>query len=151
TNRYFFLESNHTQVQRKHSLSPKKASKFNLFFLLLNPNASNCLHQSPKRPEKACPDKQLKELTGCLRAVLHIETSLCVRVSSWTGVQQQTLGFFLKGDQILAVNDLRAVNLDEFNMFISKSLKDKVQRRSDSGDAPKYESKPAPKRKITRL
>ncbi|XP_078793381.1 pleckstrin homology domain-containing family S member 1 isoform X3 [Oryzias latipes] len=50
-----------------------------------------------------------------------------LRVSSWTGVQQQTLGLFLKGDLILAVNDLRAVNLDEFNMFVSKSLKDKVK------------------------
>lgn len=74
-----------------------------------------------------------RQTSESLQAVY--ETSLCVRVSSWTGVQQQTLGLFLKGDLILAVNDLHAVNLDEFNMFVSKSLKDKVRTRSDSGDA----------------
>uniref|UniRef100_A0A3Q3SEN0 PH domain-containing protein n=1 Tax=Mastacembelus armatus TaxID=205130 RepID=A0A3Q3SEN0_9TELE len=46
-------------------------------------------------------------------------------VSAWTS-QPQTVCLFHKGDQILAVNDLHVSNLDEYNMYISKSLKNEV-------------------------
>lgn len=50
---------------------------------------------------------------------------LCVSVSGWTG-QQQTVCLFHKGDQILAINDLHTSSVEEFNMYLSKSLKNEV-------------------------
>uniref|UniRef100_UPI0037E9BA76 pleckstrin homology domain-containing family S member 1-like isoform X2 n=1 Tax=Semicossyphus pulcher TaxID=241346 RepID=UPI0037E9BA76 len=47
-------------------------------------------------------------------------------VSGWTG-QPQSVCLFHKGDQILAVNDLHTCSVDEFNMFLSKSLKSEVR------------------------
>uniref|UniRef100_A0AAZ1XQY3 PH domain-containing protein n=1 Tax=Oreochromis aureus TaxID=47969 RepID=A0AAZ1XQY3_OREAU len=47
-------------------------------------------------------------------------------VSGWTG-QPQTVCLFHKGDQILAVNDLHVSTVEEFTMFISKSLKNEVK------------------------
>ncbi|CAI5658867.1 unnamed protein product [Oreochromis niloticus] len=47
-------------------------------------------------------------------------------VSGWTG-QPQTMCLFHKGDQILAVNDLHVSTVEEFTMFISKSLKNEVK------------------------
>uniref|UniRef100_A0A4W6CDS5 Pleckstrin homology domain containing S1, tandem duplicate 2 n=1 Tax=Lates calcarifer TaxID=8187 RepID=A0A4W6CDS5_LATCA len=46
-------------------------------------------------------------------------------VSGWTG-QPQTVCLFHKGDHILAVNDLHVGSVEEFNMYISKSLKSEV-------------------------
>ncbi|XP_017289266.1 pleckstrin homology domain-containing family S member 1 isoform X1 [Kryptolebias marmoratus] len=46
-------------------------------------------------------------------------------VSGWTG-QPQSVCLFHKGDQILALNDLLISNINEFNMFLSKSLKKEV-------------------------
>ncbi|KAI4807358.1 hypothetical protein KUCAC02_027170 [Chaenocephalus aceratus] len=47
-------------------------------------------------------------------------------VSAWTG-QPQTVCLFHKGDEILAINDLHCTTVDEFNMFLSKSLKNEVK------------------------
>ncbi|XP_008275791.1 pleckstrin homology domain-containing family S member 1 isoform X2 [Stegastes partitus] len=47
-------------------------------------------------------------------------------VSGWTG-QPQSVCLFHKGDQILAINDLHASSVEEFNMYISKSLKNEVK------------------------
>ncbi|XP_030019082.1 pleckstrin homology domain-containing family S member 1 isoform X2 [Sphaeramia orbicularis] len=47
-------------------------------------------------------------------------------VSGWTSAPQ-TVCLFHKGDQILAVNDLHTSSVEEFNMFISKSLKNEVK------------------------
>ncbi|XP_034070155.1 pleckstrin homology domain-containing family S member 1-like isoform X2 [Gymnodraco acuticeps] len=47
-------------------------------------------------------------------------------VSAWTG-QPQTVCLFHKGDAILAINDLHCATVDEFNMFLSKSLKNEVK------------------------
>ncbi|XP_010765638.1 pleckstrin homology domain-containing family S member 1 isoform X2 [Notothenia coriiceps] len=47
-------------------------------------------------------------------------------VSAWTG-QPQTVCLFHKGDEILAINDLHCATVDEFNMFLSKSLKNEVK------------------------
>ncbi|XP_069011652.1 pleckstrin homology domain-containing family S member 1-like [Embiotoca jacksoni] len=47
-------------------------------------------------------------------------------VAGWTG-QTQTVCLFCKGDQILAVNDLHAGSVEEFNTYINKSLKEKVK------------------------
>ncbi|KAF3704387.1 Pleckstrin -like proteiny domain-containing family S member 1 [Channa argus] len=47
-------------------------------------------------------------------------------VFDWTG-QPQTVCLFHKGDQILGVNDLHVSSAEEFNMFISKSLKNEVK------------------------
>lgn len=47
-------------------------------------------------------------------------------VSGWTG-QPQSVCLFHKGDQILAVNDLHTGSMEEFNMYISKSLKNEVK------------------------
>ncbi|CAJ1081021.1 pleckstrin homology domain-containing family S member 1-like [Xyrichtys novacula] len=47
-------------------------------------------------------------------------------VSGWTG-QPQSVCLFHKGDQILAINDLHTCNVDEFNMFLNKSLKNDVK------------------------
>ncbi|XP_050922517.1 pleckstrin homology domain-containing family S member 1 [Lates calcarifer] len=47
-------------------------------------------------------------------------------VSGWTG-QPQTVCLFHKGDHILAVNDLHVGSVEEFNMYISKSLKSEVK------------------------
>ncbi|XP_071318417.1 pleckstrin homology domain-containing family S member 1-like [Trachinotus anak] len=47
-------------------------------------------------------------------------------VSGWTG-QPQTVCLFHKGDQILAINDLHVSSVEEFNMYISKSLKNEVK------------------------
>ncbi|CAK6956627.1 pleckstrin homology domain-containing family S member 1-like [Scomber scombrus] len=44
-------------------------------------------------------------------------------VSGWTG----QLHLFHKGDQILAINDLHTVSAEEFNMYVSKSLKNEVR------------------------
>lgn len=54
----------------------------------------------------------------------------CVRysVSGWTG-QPQSVCLFHKGDQILAINDLHTSSVDEFNMYLSKSLKNEVRLR----------------------
>lgn len=51
---------------------------------------------------------------------------VCVSVSAWTG-QPQTVCLFHKGDQILALNDLHTSNVEEFNMYISRSLKNEVR------------------------
>ncbi|XP_055006356.1 pleckstrin homology domain-containing family S member 1 isoform X2 [Boleophthalmus pectinirostris] len=45
-------------------------------------------------------------------------------VSSWTG---QPACLFLKGDQILALNDLHISNIQEYTMLINKSLKNEVK------------------------
>uniref|UniRef100_A0A3Q1GUA0 Pleckstrin homology domain containing S1 n=1 Tax=Acanthochromis polyacanthus TaxID=80966 RepID=A0A3Q1GUA0_9TELE len=47
-------------------------------------------------------------------------------VYGWTG-QPKTVCLFHKGDQILAINDLHASSVEEFNMYISKSLKNEVK------------------------
>ncbi|KAM4715498.1 pleckstrin homology domain-containing family S member 1-like [Anableps anableps] len=47
-------------------------------------------------------------------------------VSGWTG-QPQSMCLFHKGDQVLAINDLQTDSVEEFNMFISKSLKNEVK------------------------
>ncbi|KAK2820421.1 hypothetical protein Q5P01_023380 [Channa striata] len=47
-------------------------------------------------------------------------------VCEWTG-QPQTVCLFHKGDQIVGVNDLHVSSVEEFNMFISKSLKNEVK------------------------
>uniref|UniRef100_A0A8C4DFV1 Pleckstrin homology domain containing S1, tandem duplicate 2 n=1 Tax=Dicentrarchus labrax TaxID=13489 RepID=A0A8C4DFV1_DICLA len=51
---------------------------------------------------------------------------VCVSVSGWTG-QPQSVCLFHKGDQILAINDLHTSSVDEFNMYLSKSLKNEVR------------------------
>ncbi|XP_071062926.1 pleckstrin homology domain-containing family S member 1-like isoform X3 [Pseudochaenichthys georgianus] len=51
---------------------------------------------------------------------------VCYSVSAWTG-QPQTVCLFHKGDEILAINDLHCTTVDEFNMFLSKSLKNEVK------------------------
>ncbi|KAF7666543.1 hypothetical protein LDENG_00102940 [Lucifuga dentata] len=47
-------------------------------------------------------------------------------VSAWTG-QSQTLCHFHKGDRILAVNDVHTSSVDEFNLYLSKILKNEVK------------------------
>ncbi|XP_044033623.1 pleckstrin homology domain-containing family S member 1-like isoform X2 [Siniperca chuatsi] len=47
-------------------------------------------------------------------------------VSGWTG-QPQSVCLFHKGDQILAINDLHTGSVEEFNMYLSKSLKNEVK------------------------
>uniref|UniRef100_A0A3Q3KFI1 PH domain-containing protein n=1 Tax=Monopterus albus TaxID=43700 RepID=A0A3Q3KFI1_MONAL len=47
-------------------------------------------------------------------------------VSLWTG-QPQTVCLFHRGDQIMAINDLHVSSVDEYNMFISKSLKSEIK------------------------
>ncbi|XP_029383893.1 pleckstrin homology domain-containing family S member 1 [Echeneis naucrates] len=47
-------------------------------------------------------------------------------VSGWTG-KPQTVCLFHKGDQILAINDLHVSSVEEFNMYISKTLKNEVK------------------------
>ncbi|XP_054455489.1 pleckstrin homology domain-containing family S member 1-like [Anoplopoma fimbria] len=47
-------------------------------------------------------------------------------VSGWTG-QPQTVCLFHKEDQILAVNDLHTGSVEEYNMYISKCLKNEVK------------------------
>lgn len=51
---------------------------------------------------------------------------MCHRVSGWTG-QPQSVCVFHKGDLILAVNDLHVSSVEEFNVFINKSLKNEVR------------------------
>lgn len=45
-------------------------------------------------------------------------------VSSWTG---QPVCLFLKGDQILALNDLHIDNIQDYTLLINKSLKNEVK------------------------
>ncbi|XP_047464262.1 pleckstrin homology domain-containing family S member 1-like isoform X2 [Mugil cephalus] len=47
-------------------------------------------------------------------------------VSGWTG-QPQSVCLFHKGDNIVAVNDLHTGTVEEFNLYISKSLKAEVK------------------------
>ncbi|KAF0025462.1 hypothetical protein F2P81_022343 [Scophthalmus maximus] len=47
-------------------------------------------------------------------------------VCGWTG-QPQTVCLFHMGDHILAINDLHIDSVKEFNMYISKSLKNEVK------------------------
>lgn len=47
-------------------------------------------------------------------------------VSGWTG-QPQSACLFHKGDQILAINDLHTSSVEEFNMYLSRSLKNEVK------------------------
>ncbi|XP_078135067.1 pleckstrin homology domain-containing family S member 1-like isoform X1 [Sander vitreus] len=47
-------------------------------------------------------------------------------VSGWTG-QPHTVCLFHKGDQILAINDLHASSMEEFNIYLSKCLKNEVK------------------------
>lgn len=46
-------------------------------------------------------------------------------MSGWTG-QPQSVCLFHKGDSIVAVNDLHASTVEEFNKYISNSLKTEV-------------------------
>ncbi|KAM7381610.1 hypothetical protein PAMA_012448 [Pampus argenteus] len=55
-----------------------------------------------------------------------IETDGKPSVFGWTG-QPQTVCMFHKGDQILAINDLHTSSVEEFNMYLSKSLKNEVK------------------------
>ncbi|XP_034050186.1 pleckstrin homology domain-containing family S member 1-like isoform X2 [Thalassophryne amazonica] len=45
-------------------------------------------------------------------------------VSTWTG---PPLSLFHKGDQILGINDLHTGTVDEFNMYLSKTLKNEMK------------------------
>ncbi|MEQ2233030.1 hypothetical protein ILYODFUR_017597, partial [Ilyodon furcidens] len=47
-------------------------------------------------------------------------------VSGWTG-QPQSVCLFHKEDQVLAINDLHTSSVEEFDMFVSKSLKNEVK------------------------
>ncbi|XP_038136488.1 pleckstrin homology domain-containing family S member 1-like [Cyprinodon tularosa] len=47
-------------------------------------------------------------------------------VSDWAG-QPQSVCLFHKGDQVLAINDLHTSSVEDFNMFVSKSLKKEVK------------------------
>ncbi|XP_060884593.1 pleckstrin homology domain-containing family S member 1-like isoform X2 [Labrus mixtus] len=47
-------------------------------------------------------------------------------VSGWTG-QPKSVCLFHKEDQILAINDLHTCSVDEFNMFLNKSLKSEAK------------------------
>ncbi|XP_010740370.3 pleckstrin homology domain-containing family S member 1 [Larimichthys crocea] len=47
-------------------------------------------------------------------------------VTGWTG-QPQSVCLFHKGDQILGFNDLHTGSVEEFNMYMSKSLKNEVK------------------------
>ncbi|XP_034716117.1 pleckstrin homology domain-containing family S member 1-like isoform X2 [Etheostoma cragini] len=47
-------------------------------------------------------------------------------VSGWTG-QPQTACLFHKGDQILAINDLHTSSMEEFNIYLSRCLKNEVK------------------------
>ncbi|XP_075884241.1 pleckstrin homology domain-containing family S member 1-like isoform X2 [Nelusetta ayraudi] len=47
-------------------------------------------------------------------------------ISGWTG-QPQTECLFHKGDQVLAINDLHTGTVDEFNMYLSRTLKNEVK------------------------
>ncbi|KAI3365243.1 hypothetical protein L3Q82_010336, partial [Scortum barcoo] len=47
-------------------------------------------------------------------------------VCGWTG-QPQSVCLFHKGDQILAINDLYTSSVEEFNMYLSRSLKNEVK------------------------
>uniref|UniRef100_A0A8C6WQU8 PDZ domain-containing protein n=1 Tax=Neogobius melanostomus TaxID=47308 RepID=A0A8C6WQU8_9GOBI len=49
---------------------------------------------------------------------------ICHSVSSWTG---QPVSLFLKGDQILALNDLHIDNIQDYTMLINKSLKNEIK------------------------
>lgn len=51
---------------------------------------------------------------------------VCASVSGWTG-QQQNLCLFRKGDRILAINDLHTSSVEEFNMYVSRLLRDEVR------------------------
>lgn len=51
---------------------------------------------------------------------------VCNSVSDWAG-QPQSVCLFHKGDQVLAINDLHTSSVEDFNMFVSKSLKKEVQ------------------------
>ncbi|XP_068161805.1 pleckstrin homology domain-containing family S member 1-like isoform X2 [Antennarius striatus] len=57
-------------------------------------------------------------------SITEMEGKPCV--SGWTG-QPQSVCLFHKGDQILAINDLHVGSLDEFNMSLSRSLKNEVK------------------------
>lgn len=50
---------------------------------------------------------------------------VCLSISGWTG-QPQTQCLFHKGDQVLAINDLHTGTVDEFNMYLSRTLKNEV-------------------------
>ncbi|XP_032429472.1 pleckstrin homology domain-containing family S member 1 isoform X1 [Xiphophorus hellerii] len=47
-------------------------------------------------------------------------------VSGWTG-QPQSVCLFHKGDRVVAINDLQTDSVEDFYMFISKSMKDEVK------------------------
>lgn len=51
---------------------------------------------------------------------------VCHSVTGWTG-QPQSVCLFHKGDQILGFNDLHTGSVEEFNMYMSKSLKNEVR------------------------
>lgn len=59
---------------------------------------------------------------------------LCVRhsVSGWT-CQPQPVCLFHREDRILAINDLLTTSLQEFNMYLSKCLKNEVRSRKGTG------------------
>ncbi|RVE59467.1 hypothetical protein OJAV_G00188910 [Oryzias javanicus] len=95
------------------SSSSITSSKEDLVSFSINPDASE--------------EKDIEVNTADLKKHLTLERDEKPRVSSWTGLQPDTLGLFLKGDRILAVNDLHTVSRDEFNSLVSKSLKDKVK------------------------
>uniref|UniRef100_A0A4W6C5G6 Pleckstrin homology domain containing S1, tandem duplicate 2 n=1 Tax=Lates calcarifer TaxID=8187 RepID=A0A4W6C5G6_LATCA len=70
----------------------------------------------------------LSGLSSCLwlnDVFVCVFVCVCRSVSGWTG-QPQTVCLFHKGDHILAVNDLHVGSVEEFNMYISKSLKSEV-------------------------
>ncbi|XP_008434904.1 pleckstrin homology domain-containing family S member 1 isoform X2 [Poecilia reticulata] len=47
-------------------------------------------------------------------------------VSGWTG-QPQSVCLFHKGDRVVAINDLHTDSVEDFHMFIRKSMKDEVK------------------------
>ncbi|XP_054878613.1 pleckstrin homology domain-containing family S member 1-like isoform X2 [Poeciliopsis prolifica] len=47
-------------------------------------------------------------------------------VSGWTG-QPQSVCLFHKGDRVVAINDLQTDSVEDFYVFISKSMKDEVK------------------------
>uniref|UniRef100_A0A3B5LKD2 PDZ domain-containing protein n=1 Tax=Xiphophorus couchianus TaxID=32473 RepID=A0A3B5LKD2_9TELE len=56
----------------------------------------------------------------------HLFVYVCASVSGWTG-QPQSVCLFHKGDRVVAINDLQTDSVEDFYMFISKSMKDEVK------------------------
>lgn len=122
-------DSEDTQPASNRSSSSSENRSTSPIDMLDNPNVRTVDKQSSTESlnDASLEEKNIKVKRADLKKHLSLtEVHGKPSVSGWTG-QPQSVCRFLRGDQILAINDIHAGSVEEFNMYLSRSLKSEVK------------------------